>query len=68
MRRMFYVTNADGKIFAGISAITMLPVWFTGDARIIEDVGIVKFKRDSRWLAQALKYDSTAHWAEIERS
>jgi len=66
--KLFIVVNSVGKFFAGISEITGQAMWFDCSSDIsghASDCGALRLKRDGRWLAKAIKSDSTATWKEI---
>lgn len=64
MKKAYVVVNAAGKVFAGVSSLTRNAMWFNYEPRLIEMEGVLKFKRDPRWLALARKFDATSEWKE----
>ena len=66
-KKLFVVVNAAGKVYAGVSSISGRAMWFdiAGDMEHASSLEATRWKRDTRWLAQAKKSDATAEWKEI---
>lgn len=63
--KMFAVMNEAGKVFAGISPLNGYALWFRLTDDDAADTTAFKSRRDSRWLALALRSDPTAAWQEV---
>ena len=65
--KFWAAVNSEGKAFAGVSSLSGRAMWFlvTGDLEFENGSGVLKFKRDGRWLAQAKKWDATAEWKSL---